>query len=331
MTDEFKPTNEIIRRIYNYYEVKYRLGLIALLKCMAVASLRAKNQIPLNLLVVAPSRQYKSKTSEELFNIFPREYLIDPGADFTMHSLLNLGSKKLNNKTLLISDLTLLLSSKDQRTKERLINGLAMLLSDHYYIYSDRLTNKPLELRCKINIIANITIEAFNRYKRTLIENTFGERFLKNFYIIPLDTQEYLLEHQDERKKMKWEHDKIKMSLSDTSFPEALKPEFHKHTKILAIPALSTNLDDMGDKVKSILYGYQKLQGKNSLEKSDLEVLNHIEPHLGMNDSRTFQIQKMYLSGMLAKDIIAYFGYDDKDAPFVYKVIKELKDRGVAK
>ena len=147
--------HKVAKNIYDYFEDKYGLGMIGLLKCITVASVTKKNIIPLNLLVVAPSRQYKSRTSKELSDIFPKSYMVHLGSDFTIHSLIKDydGGKKINNKCCLLNDMVLLFGTKRKETKTRLTSGLAEYLSDGSYCYSDRMS-KPEILKGRSNSVS---------------------------------------------------------------------------------------------------------------------------------------------------------------------------------
>ena len=59
--------------------------------------------------------------------------------DFTIHSLQRIyaSGRKINDKCLIINDVTLLLASKAPRTKARLIDALSELASEGHYKYSD--------------------------------------------------------------------------------------------------------------------------------------------------------------------------------------------------
>jgi len=73
------------KQIYDYFENKYSLGYLGLFKATAMASMFIKNRdvIPLSILCIAPSGQFKSRTTIELTNIFSNKSIIDLGSDFT--------------------------------------------------------------------------------------------------------------------------------------------------------------------------------------------------------------------------------------------------------
>src|SRR3990167_10662251 len=77
--------DEISRMIYNYYNQKCGLGVIALIESIAIASLQL-NIKPLSILVISPSGQMKSSLTQEIYRTFP-ENTINIDSRFTPYGL----------------------------------------------------------------------------------------------------------------------------------------------------------------------------------------------------------------------------------------------------
>ena len=126
----------------------------------------------------APTRSFKTYTSNEIMEIFDKEFWVNLGSDFTMHSLRPYKNEIAEGKCLIINDATLLFASKSQRTKERIINGLSELIADEEYIYQDFSGENKFRLQGNVTVIMNIVPESFENYKDRLFGLTFAERIL---------------------------------------------------------------------------------------------------------------------------------------------------------
>lgn len=174
--------NSVTEKIYDSFKSKLgeRIATIGVLKVLAIAS--AQLPFPrLNIIHSAPSGHFKTLTSTLASQFFPSSCIMDLKSDFTIHSLYNKakghdGKAKINNKCLLINDGTLLFSSKSERTKQRLINGLAELMTDGKYEYAD--FQRAFWIKGKITTIINITTKSYTRNLDQLFGNTFDERCL---------------------------------------------------------------------------------------------------------------------------------------------------------
>lgn len=341
MDIEITKLNRNAQLIYNHVEAKYKLGVIGIIKAIAVSSITLKSIEPLNFLIIAPSRQYKSQTSTEIKKALETKNYIDIGSDFTINSMLTLDEGKnhkfFNNKTLFVNDLTLLLASKNKQAKDRLINGLAEVLSDGVYVYSER-QFADLELKARMNLIGNVTLESFIHNQKTFFENTFGERFIRIFYKLTKEQQLELAKTRDERKKIDWKktntgsYDKIKLDtqIKTVSMSKEIKDIIIEKTKGWTIFTQTTNIDDLYNKMVSIVKSYVKLNNDSVVKKEDLYILDVILPYLKMEDMRKYDIQIMYLQGKTQTEIIEHFNYtSDSVKSWVSRCIKELVHRGV--
>jgi hypothetical protein len=165
------------KRLFDYGNRKFgsTLAWIFLLKCCAIVSSQL-DRPRLSVIHVAPTRQGKSFTSNEVMKVFAEEFWLDLRSDFTINSLNRYRGELESGKCLLVNDATTLFASKSQRTKDRLVGGLSELLSDECYTYQD--FGYRFTLRGKVTMIVNITSEAYQNYKNRLFGLTFSERFL---------------------------------------------------------------------------------------------------------------------------------------------------------
>ena len=188
----------VTEKILNYMKEKYSpiIAPIAVLKACSIISSKFPKYPRLNIMCIAPSRQFKTQTSNEMQNIFPKTFYINTGSDFTIHGFKKRYGKKINKKCIMINDGTLLFTSKSQKGKDRLINALAELLADGIYRYSDNF--RSWDLTGNISCIMNITLESYMRNKQIFSESTLTERFITVFYMIPMHEQIKYAEKKEE-------------------------------------------------------------------------------------------------------------------------------------
>ena len=69
-------TNKITENIVEYGDSKYGhpIGIIILIKVLAVCSLNVNNIIPLSILLISLSGNFKTRTSVEIQKIFPPDH-----------------------------------------------------------------------------------------------------------------------------------------------------------------------------------------------------------------------------------------------------------------
>jgi hypothetical protein len=174
-----------------------------LLKCRAVVSCKLEWS-RISVLDVAPTRQLKSFTSQEVMNIFDRDFYLDLRSDFTMNSLLKYNRELANGKCLFVNDGTTLLASKAQRTKERLVGGLSELLSDRKYTYQD--FSEKTTLQGQVTLIMNMTSEAYQNYKnRLLFELTLSERLLTVHHVFTAQDKIEWVVREETAKKLHYD------------------------------------------------------------------------------------------------------------------------------
>ena len=316
------------KQIYDYFENKYSLGYLGLFKATAMASMFIKNRdvIPLSILCIAPSGQFKSRTTIELTNIFSNKSIIDLGSDFTIHSLIDRfdSGKKCQNKTLSINDLTLLLSSKTQRTKERLVNAMAEVLSEGIYQYGER-NKSDLYFKARINIIANITKNSYVQNKKNFLDNTFIERLVPFFYSLTDEQQLAFVKNIEQKKAIAPDS---KITLKGTivnNYIEFNEAMINMSVKYQCI-SLSPSLPRAMEKIKAILGGLCVINGQSQITDNEIKFCSEFLPFCSDMDSRDISIIIQYKQGVSVDEICKNLGYSSN---YPYKVIHKYKEEGI--
>jgi len=331
-SDESKNSNKIL----GYMTRKYgkRFGFLGLLKACAVVSSLCKEFPRLNVCMIAPTRQFKSRTSVEIKNIFSKKYYIELGSDFTLHSLARkyrtIGKKKLlDNKCLLINDGTLLLSSKSKQGRDRLINGLAELLSDGYYKYGDFSQSFKIEGRC--TMVLNITLESYFQNKNKLLGNTFLERFLFVFLSGNSDELNVFLTKKRVNLGVKFD-DRLFDKLKDYELETDLNKYGDRITQIsnkYSILNFRSRIG-MNDVVEAMLKSHACLNKRTKLNEDDFKFLEMLEPFLiDISAPNQHKIILLHLQGKNISEINSeiYSGRDNRD--YIRKTIQTAKFRGI--
>lgn len=318
-------------KILEFFSENYGqlIAPVALFKACAVVS--AKLSWPrLSILNVAPTRQFKSVTSNRIERIFPASYSIHVGSDFTIHSLYKETKGNVNKKCLFINDGTLLLTSKSKRGKDRLINALAEMLSDGKYHYGD--FQNSFDLKGKCTLVMNMTLEAFNRYENQLLSNTFLERFLTVFHNMPQKEQHNYYDTREERSKKDSKVFPRKLMvkpLKAENVNEYRKAfvEFGKDYSALGIRSFLGCVDQ----VEALAVSHAVLNGRNKLCEDDMKVVRMVRKYLANPSSpNKSRIIELYQQGRSQRDICLLLDRDyEKYRPFVSRVLKVARMRGV--
>lgn len=327
---EFDETNSESKKIFDYFNQKYGnpIGLVGLVKSIATASVKVNGIKPLNILAIAPSQQFKSRTSKELFSVFNKSCLLDWGSDFTIHSLIRFydNGKKCKNKTCLVNDLTLLLSSKIFRAKERLLNALAESLSDGKYTYSDNLVDTILIWEPKkYNIIANITYESYRINQNGLIRNTFAERMLSIYYKVDDEVFRIFNREVNQRKEIGFGQ-KISLMNPLVKISDEDLARIEQFNKRLKVNSLSSSLGSCQDKIISLLYGNANLNRRNHLTENDFKVVECILSLTYDFNNKDSKIIDLYLRGDNIERIAQILKMNTSG---IYRVLDKLRRRGV--
>lgn len=317
-------------KILEFFSENYGqlIAPVALFKVCAVVS--AKLSWPrLSILNVAPTRQFKSVSSNLIEKMFPANYSFHVGSDFTIHSLYKETKGKVDKKCLFINDGTLLLTSKTKRGKDRLVNALAEVLSDGKYHYGD--FQNSFDIKGKCTVVMNMTLEAFNRYENSLLSNTFLERFLTVFHNMPGKEQHNyydLREERNENAKVFPRKLTVK-TLKVENVGEYRKAfiEFGKDYSALSIRSFLGCVDQ----VEALAVSHAVLNGRNRLCEDDMEVVRMAREYL-VNPScpNRSRIVALYQQGRSQRDICLLLNRDyEKYRPYVSKILKKARMRGV--
>lgn len=319
------------KKIFDFFNQKYGqvVAPVGVLKACSVVSAKLDYlPIKLNIFHITPSRQFKTRTSLEVKEIFPKGSCLELGSDFTIHSLYEQYYKtknKLNKKCLLINDATMLMESKNKRTKIRLINSLSELLSEGVYRYGER--QEQFEIKAKFSMIINMTLERFAYYETKLLETTFLERMMPVFYIMPEKDLENFYKEEEERIKIK------------PNFKIKFKPEridLQKHITTITTFAKRwvgfslRSFLGIGDQIKSLLCSHAVLNNRNEICQDDFDFLNLIEPYLiNPTKSNAHRIITWTRLGYKPEDIRLMLNADKGYLRYIYKVIANAKLKGL--
>ena len=173
------------------------------------------------MMDVAPTRSFKTFTSNEVMEIFDKEFWIDLGSDFTFHSLRHCKEEISKGKCLLVNDATLLFATKSQRTKERIINGFSELIADEEYTYGDFAIENKFKLAGKVTAIMNFVPESFENYKDRFFGLTFAERFLiQHHATTKMEKEEWVSKEEQAQKIHYSERITVDDIVRDAQIPE---------------------------------------------------------------------------------------------------------------
>ncbi len=319
------------QKLERYFNEKYGQTVtpIAILKTLAVISSTFKDNVKLWILHVAPSRQLKSRTSQELTKIFSKRKLVYAGSDFTIHGLIRDYGNNLNNKCLLINDLTLLLASKATRTKARLIDALSELASEGHYIYSD--SQRTLEMKAKFSLIANITPQSFLYNQRNLLDNTFANRCLKVYHELTEKEMTDANLNREKRNSLRIERFKQAVNEKDVKISREDTVRFDQYARRWRILGAYTSSSNLFDMIKSVAVAYAILSGHKEITNQEYRFLDILEPHIRSPIERVkLTILDLAYQGRSIRDICLILNRDyDRYRSYVSRVINEYRRKGV--
>lgn len=317
--------------ILEYFDTKYGqlIAPVGLFKSCAVVSSQL-SWPRLSVLAVAPTRQFKSSTSRDVEAMFPESYIIHAGSDFTMHRLFKQTNGDVDRKCIFINDGTLLLRSKSTRGRDRLFNGLAELIADGEYRYGDYQNTFSIKGGC--TAVANMTLEAFSRYEKSLMSMTFLERFLTLFYSMPPKEQHYFYEIKEERAIKA--AGILKEKLRIRPFKIANVEEYKKALVSLAKDFSAISLRSFlgcADQVEALAISHAVLNGRFWLCEDDLEVVRMAREYIANPLSLIKpRIVNLYQQGRTQRDICLLLNKDyESYRPHVSRVLQEAKVRGI--
>jgi len=320
-------------RLEEYYNKKFGQVVtpVAILKTLAVISSTFKGNVKLWILNVAPSRHLKTQTTQEQAQIFPNGKVVYLGSDFTIHGLIRDydSGREINNKCLLINDMTLLLASKAKQTKARLIDALSELASEGKYIYSD--FQHTYEVKARFGFIANITPHSFLVNRNNMLGNTFTERCLVVYHwLTDAEMSEGNLSRAN-RTSMRIERFKQTITEAEVKVTDEDLVRFDEYAKRWRILGSYSSSSSLFDMIKSMATAHAILSGRKKITHSVYRFLDMIEPYL-RNPSENVKLKILELAhqGRSIRDICNILDKKyEKYRPFVSKVIWQYRKRGV--
>ncbi len=321
----------VSKSIWKYFNDKYgqMTAPIGLAKACSIVSPKTNSRYTSNVFVVAPTRQFKSITSLDASQFFPKNQCIRIGSDFTMHDIVEHYKDKIDKRCMLINDGTLLLTSKSRRTRDRLINGIAELLADGRYRYGDRLSQ--LEMEGRVSVIMNMTSEMYEHNKNDLLGSTFLERFITLFYLMPIREQRDFLKNKESRRKMrpKTFKKRLKKPKKSVIFGDfyAIFTQISEDLAILS----GKSLFGTDDQIKAIAVAHAYLNGRSEICQDDVDFITSLRQYynnpFAPNEHKIIQFAK---EGRSQKDICLLLNMSpEKYRPYVSRVIKTAKLRGL--
>lgn len=320
-------------RLEVYYARKFGQTVtpIGILKTLAIVSSTFKKHWKLWILNVAPSRHLKSQTTLEQMRIFPKNRLVYAGSDFTIHSLQRIyaSGRKINDRCLIINDVTLLLASKAPRTKARLIDALSELASEGHYKYSD--WKDTLEIKARFSLVANITPQSFLYNQKMLLGNTFTERCLVVHHALTEEEMSEANLKRSQRDSMRIEQFKPTVKEEDVKISKEDEVRFNEYAKRWRILGAYSSSSQLFDMIKSIAVAYAILSGHRKITAAEYRFLDMLEPYLkNPLESVKLRILELAHQGNSIRDICEILHQEyDKYRPFVSRTINEYRKRGV--
>jgi hypothetical protein len=304
---------------------------IAILKTLAIISATSKKHVKIWVLDVAPSRHLKSQTSLGQSSVFSKNRLVYAGSDFTIHGMMRdyASGKKINEKCLVINDVTLLLASKAPRTKARLIDALSELASEGRYIYSD--FQNSYEIKARFSLVANITSESYLRNRKILLGNTFTERCLVVHHVLSEEEMSEANLERSQRVSMKVDPFKPKVEEEDVKITREDEVRFNEYARRWRILGAYSSSSQLFDMIKSIAVAYAILSGHRRISASEYRYLDMLEPYLrNPHESVKLQILELAHQNKSIREICEILDQEyEKYRPFVSRTIGEYCRRGV--
>lgn len=319
------------KKVFKYFNDKFgqKIAPVGLAKVVCMVSPHVNKRKPyVSIFHVAPTRQFKSRTSFEALKILPKKYAEDMGDDVTMHSIMNKYRGKIGRKCLSINDGTTLFASKGKRTKERLISGLAVLLSEGTWFYGDRQSPENT-LTGDISILMNMTLESYLKYESRLLGSTFLERFTTLFYMLPMIEMEEYTEEFEKKSKLEFGK-KVTFRKTDVINLEDYKKVLIEYAKRWSALSMKS-FNGCFDQIEGLINAHIALNRRRKLLPDDLDFLRMLEPYLINPISPNInRIITLHRQGRSNKDICLVLGKSPTTyAPYVSRILKKARVRGV--
>jgi hypothetical protein len=261
--------------------------------------------------------------------MFAKDFYIDLGSDFTIHSLQRYKEEIKESRCLYENDLTLLFASKLKRGKERLVGGLSELLSDEVYTYQDFQSKKIL--RGWATVVANMTSEAYNNYKDRLFGSTFSERVLTLHHVLAKPEMDAWVPKEEKSKKIHFE-DKITLDDIETNLKEILQ----KYLDLIQCQAREFSYLSLRgfigcqDLIKGIVRAHASLNKRQEVCDDDFKFLSMMKGYL-INPFSPYEgkIVTYAAEGQSYRSICKNIGKPASYVRQVYDVVQKARIRGI--
>lgn len=320
----------VSKKLLEYSDRKFLsvVSIIFLLKCVATVSCKLERP-RLSVLHVAPPRQLKSYTSNEVMKIFSKEFWLDLQSDFTANSLKKHKKKLAQNVCMFVNDATTLFASKAKRFKDRLVGALSALLADEIYIYQD--FKKKFTLKGWITLIMNMTSESYMHNKNNLLGLTFTERVLTVHHLLTKKEEKDWVKKSQKTAKMKF-GSKIKVEDIETN----VKPIPKHYLKLIEKLAREFSYISMRsfvgcqDLIKGLARAHAALNKRTDVCSDDFEFVLLVEPYLVDPFSKYVgQIIEHRAQGYSYREICRKIGKDENYKDQVGAVCRLAQLRGI--
>jgi hypothetical protein len=280
-------TEELIETIDNFFIEKYgkTAGRTAIINLCCIASMKVKNlPILLNVLKIAPSRQYKSQVQDSLIRILSNSCpVVRLPSNITAHGLIEdieRNKIRINDRAMSLNDMNVTLSGRSRGLKATFMNTMSELLSEGTTGYSNKPSGGTHTIQARTCMMANISSDAYNEHRKLIYSTTFGNRFLKNYYNVPLEEQEKLSETKGMRFKLKWDCRKITLKQTEIKLSDDMYAKIREISRKLLPYALSPNYDDFLDKIIALIEGYTLILGETEVNDNSLKILERLEEYI---------------------------------------------------
>jgi hypothetical protein len=318
----------VSRELLEYGSRKFgsQLAWIFLLKCCAVVS--CKLDWPrVSVMHVAPTRQGKTFTSNEVMRIFGEKFYLNLGSDFTMNSLRRYKHAIEDGICFFVNDGTTLLASKPQRMKNRLVGGSSELVSDGRYTYMD--FGQKFTLRGAVTVNFNITSESFMNNKDRLFGLTLSERFLTVYHVFTQQDKDEWVVRMATSKNM---HFGEAITVDDIATKVEIGSEYLRVVQHLAkefsYDSLTSPIASQ-DLIMATLRAHSALNKRNRVCVDDLVFVKRIQPYI-TNPYSPYdgKIVMLRAQGLSIKEICKAIGKGNYEQQ-VQRVIKKAELRGI--
>jgi hypothetical protein len=320
----------VTQKLLRYFSEKFLepVAPIALFKCIAVVSCKLERP-RVSILHVAPSRHFKSYTSNEVMRIFENEFWINARSDFTIHSLEKYKEKLKESRCLFVNDGTTLFASKSKRTKDRLVGGLSELLADEVYTYQD--FNRKFSLKGKVTLIMNMTSEAYRNYKDRLLALAFSERVLTLHHALTKPEMGEWVAKQEKTKKMRFK-DKITpndIEANVKEIPHIYLRSIQHEAKEFSYLSLKGFIGCQ-DQIKGIVRAHASLNNRREVCEDDFALIPMIKRYL-VNPFSPYEgrIVRYAAQGLSCRAICQKIGKSASYVRQVHSVEEKARIRGI--